>query len=76
VADLDLDAIAALPVHPLADIPLVIMSEAERDGLVAAVRWAQDAPHHAECGVWAANYQFGTPIKDCTCGRDEVIPRG
>lgn len=39
---------------------------AERDALVASVRWAQDAPHHYDCA------KFGD-VRPCTCGRDEAL---
>jgi hypothetical protein len=35
--------------------------------LVAAVRWAQGAPHHYGCA------KFGGLMKPCTCGRDEAL---
>ncbi len=44
--------------------------------LVAAVRWAQDAPHRPGCPArWngidpAAD---NTPRRPCTCGRDEAL---
>lgn len=63
MADFDLDAIAAWGVHG------VHLNIAERDALVAAVRWAQDAPHHAACGSndpWLNG-------DNCTCGRDEAL---
>jgi hypothetical protein len=38
-------------------------------GLVAAVRWAKEAPHHQNCGLYS-----GPPMPfRCTCGRDEAL---
>lgn len=67
----DLDAIAARggdSVH---------LTRAERDALVAAVRWAQNAPHHDGC---SARFNTEPEIGDgdrrpyrCKCGRDEAL---
>lgn len=35
--------------------------------LVAAVRWAQDAPHHDGCGMHTRD------PRRCTCGRDKAL---
>lgn len=48
-----------------ADAALIVWLRNHADALVAAVRWAQDAPHHQTCG-WCS---FGP----CTCGRDKAL---
>lgn len=64
VMDHDLDDIAARP--------LVLggpnITKAEVDALAAAVRWAQDSPHHALC-IRGRETTSGR----CTCGRDEAL---
>ena len=37
--------------------------------LVAAFRWAQDAPHHDGCYRW----KLEPDRRRCTCGRDEAL---
>lgn len=59
MADLDLNAIAA---SELGSYPIV-------EALVAAVRWAQDAPHHDGCYRW----KLDRAKRRCTCGRDEAL---
>ena len=44
----------------------------ERDALVVAVRWAQDAPHHQGC-EWRHNTDLRHNPYPCTCGRDEAL---
>lgn len=50
---------------------------ADNEALVAAVRWAQDAPHYATCGArYNAHLKVAEPRSKpypCTCGRDEAL---
>lgn len=53
--------------HP-EDTALIVAAVNALPALVAAVRWAQGAPHHDGCGeaVGLAGWR-------CTCGRDEAL---
>lgn len=72
VPDLDLDAIAT---RHLDNVPptanpanwVVMLSQAERDALVAVARWAQSAHHHLGCR-WQPDISWS-----CTCGRDDAL---
>lgn len=74
MADLDLDAIAARElVSHHGEYPHVELGFHERDALVAAVRWAQDAPHRSHCAVFNPSLDADDDPRPCTCGRDEAL---
>lgn len=55
--------------HP--DAALIVAAVNALPALVAAVRWAQDGPHHDDC---AEGYgPDGDGPHPCTCGRDEAL---
>lgn len=70
MADFNLEDIATRPelIREIAGTTgLIALTLDERDALVAIARWAQDTPHHDRCLWWR---------DPCTCGRNEVMPRG
>lgn len=79
MADLDLDAIAGWIDRARKDDqprtpgtrPIVWLPCNDADDLVAAVRWAQDAPHHDACTEGYG--PDGDGPHPCTCGRDEAL---
>ena len=52
------------------DGAFVPFTKPERDDVVVVARWAQNAPHHADCPARFGSRRNPNP---CTCGRDEAL---